>query len=69
MRRGCVSLGQVKCSECQRIIPYPERYLAIDEADGTMLLLCIDCALKKNYARYKDEKGERILTFLGEDIT
>ncbi len=69
MRRGCVSLGQVECSECQRIIPYPERYLAIDEADSTMLRLCIDCALKKNYARYKDEKGEQILTFLGEDIT
>ncbi len=69
MRRGCVSLGQVECSECQRIIPYPERYLAIDEADGTMLRLCIDCALKKNYARYKDEKGEQVLTFLGEDIT
>ena len=66
MRRGCVSIGQVKCDECQRMIPYPERYLAIDEAGGNVLCLCSDCALKKGYAHHKVEKGERILTFLEE---
>ena len=32
MRRGCISLGDVQCDECHRIIPYPERYLVIDES-------------------------------------
>ena len=67
MRRGCISLGQVECDDCHRIIPYPERYLAIDEAEGTKLHLCIDCSLKKGYARYKAGKGKPILTSLEEE--
>ena len=66
MRRGCISLGEVKCDDCQRLIPYSERYLVIDEADGTTLRLCIDCCFKKGYARYKIEKGEQVLTFFDE---
>ena len=66
VRQGCISLGQVRCDDCHRIIPYPERYLAIDEAEGTTVRLCIDCALKRGYARYKVEKGEQVLTFLEE---
>ena len=34
MRRGCISLGEVKCDICRRTIPYPERYLVVDEEDG-----------------------------------
>ena len=34
MRRGCISLGEVSCDDCHRVIPYTERYLAIDEEDG-----------------------------------
>jgi len=34
MRRGCISLGEIQCDECHRIIPHSERYLAIDEEDG-----------------------------------
>ena len=69
MRRGCVSLGEIKCDECQKPIPYPDRYLAIDEKDGEennegeAKRYCIECCLKKNYAHYKEEKGEKILTF------
>lgn len=72
MRRGCISLGEVKCDVCHRIIPYPERYLAIDEADGVevekgkTVHYCVQCALEKGYAHYKDEKDERILTFFPE---
>ena len=66
MRRGCISLGQVRCDDCHRTIPYPERYLVIDEAEGTTLYLCIDCSLKKGYAQYKSEKGEQVLTFFEE---
>lgn len=66
MRRGCISLGDVQCDECHRIIPYPERYLIIDQAGGTILRLCIDCCLNKGYAHYKVEKGERVLTLFPE---
>jgi len=66
LRRGGISLGDVKCTECQRQIPYPERYLLVDEAEGTKLYLCTDCCLSKGYARYTEEKGERVLTFFPE---
>jgi len=65
MRCGCISLGDVQCDECQRLIPYPERYLIIDEA-GKKLHLCITCSLEKGYARYYEEKGQRILTIFPE---
>lgn len=67
MRRGCISLVQVECDDCHRIIPYPERYLAVDEEEGTTLHLCSDCSLKRGYARYKVERGETVLTFLEEE--
>ena len=72
MRRGCISLGNVQCDDCHRIIPYLERYLAVDEKDGVEVekgetsRYCIDCCLKKGYARYRTEKGEQILTFFPE---
>jgi len=67
MRRGCTSLGDVQCDDCHRIIPHSERYLAIEETEGVKLRLCVDCALNKGYARYKEEKkGEEVLTFFIE---
>ena len=72
MRRGCISLGEVQCDECHQIIPYPERYLVIEEKDciedeaGETHRYCVECSLKKGYAHYKLEKGERILTFFEE---
>ncbi|MCL2474570.1 MAG: hypothetical protein FWF37_00305 [Chloroflexi bacterium] len=70
MRRGCVSLGDIVCDCCRQAIPYPERYLAVDvdengqEIDNSKTVrYCAACALKKNLARYRDEKGEKILTF------
>ncbi len=72
MRRGCISLGEVQCDECHSVILYPERYLVIDEKDGAedeegeTHRYCVECSLKKNYAHYKTEKGERILTFFEE---
>ena len=72
MRRGCISLGEVRCDECHQIIQYPERYLTIDEKDGIedekgeTCRYCAECSLKKGYAHYKDEKGERVLTFFEE---
>ncbi len=72
MRRGCISLGEVKCDICQRTIPYPERYLAVDEEDGVeaekgnTVHYCTQCALENGYAYYKEMKGEMILTFFSE---
>ena len=69
MRRGCIPLGEIRCDECHRIIPHSERYLAIDEEDGVEVEkgktahYCVECALQKGYAYYKEEKNERILTF------
>ena len=72
MRQGCISLGEVRCDGCQRVIPYPERYLVIEEKDGVEVekgetaRYCVDCCLEKGYAHYKIEKGETILTFFPE---
>jgi hypothetical protein len=66
VRRGGISLGDVQCDECHRMIPYPERYLLVEEKKGTILCLCVDCCLSKGYARYTEEKGQRVLTFFPE---
>jgi len=66
MRCGCISLGDVKCDDCHRIIPYAERYVVVEETKGITLRLCVDCCLKRGYAHYKVEKGEQVLTFFPE---
>jgi len=66
MHRGCMSLGNVQCDECHQIIPQAEHYLVMEEKDAT-LRVCVACSLKKGYARYKEDKGERILTFFPEE--
>ena len=69
MRRGCISLGDIQCDECHRTIPHSERYFAIEEEDGVEVEkgktahYCVECALQKGFAYYKEERGERILTF------
>ena len=68
MRQGCISLGDTQCDQCHRIIPHSERYLAIDEdgvevAEGKTAHYCVECALEKGLAYYREERGERILTF------
>ncbi|ADJ26561.1 conserved hypothetical protein [Dehalogenimonas lykanthroporepellens BL-DC-9] len=70
MRRGCISLGNIKCNACGRDINYPERYLVVDEKDGQevekgdQVRYCVECALAKGYAHYYEDKGERTLTFM-----
>ena len=64
MRRGCISLGEIQCDDCHRIISYLERYLVIEETEGSELRLCVDCCLKKGYSDYKVEKGQQVLTLL-----
>ena len=67
MRRGCISLGDVQCDGCHRTIPHSEHYLAIEETEGVLLRLCVECCLNKGYAQYKKaDKGEQMLTFFAE---
>ncbi len=69
MRQGCISLGEIQCNECHRIIPHSERYLIVDEENGVevekgkVVRYCVECALQKGYASYKAEKEGRVLTF------
>ncbi|MFC1991889.1 hypothetical protein ACFLVC_04130 [Chloroflexota bacterium] len=68
MRRGCISLGEIHCDECQRIIPHSERYFAVEEENGIeaesgkTMRYCIECSLEKGYAYYKETKDEKVLT-------
>jgi len=72
MRRGCLSVGTVNCDVCKSHIPYPERYVVVDEdangkeidRGGKSVRYCVECAKQKGYARYKEIKGEMVLTFL-----
>ena len=72
MRQGCMSLGQVMCNECNRIIPHSECYLVVNEKSSAeaekphTLRYCVECCLKRGYARHRMEKGEQILTFFVE---
>ncbi len=74
MRRGCISLGEVRCDICQRVIPYPERYLAVDEENGEevekgqTIHYCIEDAIKKGYAHYRETKGKMELTFFPPEV-
>ncbi len=69
MRRGCISLGQIQCDRCHRVIPQAERYLAIDEEkgveveEGTIAHYCLECAMQKGYAHHRAEKEGEILSF------
>ncbi len=74
MRRGCLSVGTVSCDVCKNKIPYPDRYVMVDEdakgkeveKGGKSVRYCVDCAQKKGYAHQKEIKGEKMLTFLRE---
>jgi hypothetical protein len=69
MRRGCITIGVVKCNTCERIIEHGERYLLISEdndAEDKKQRICVDCCVSKKYAHNIKEKGEEILTFFVE---
>jgi hypothetical protein len=68
MRRGCISLGDITCDGCHRIIPHSERYLIIEEKEGVNQNLCVACCLEKGYARYREDRREQVLTFFSEPV-
>jgi hypothetical protein len=63
MNRGCVSVGEIKCDNCQRLIEQGQRYLLMEEEEGAKSRFCLECCLAKSYAAYVKEKGEQVLTF------
>ncbi|MFC2045157.1 hypothetical protein ACFLUH_00560 [Chloroflexota bacterium] len=66
MHRGCISLGEARCDDCNLILPHGVRYLIVEEADGKTVRWCMDCCLKRGYAGYKVEKREQVLSFFVE---
>ncbi len=67
MHRGCVSLGDIKCGGCRKMVPHSKRYLVV-EKDGKVTNLCVDCCLEKGLAHYKEDKGEQVLTFFTGEL-
>jgi hypothetical protein len=65
-------LGEIQCDECHHIVSHAERYFAIDGEDDVeaekrrTAYYCVECALQKGYAYYKEDKDERILTVFPE---
>jgi sulfur relay (sulfurtransferase) complex TusBCD TusD component (DsrE family) len=56
MRRGCISLGNVVCDQCQRLIKYPEKYLYFEE-NGKTVVLCMECC--RNRGLLKREESSK----------
>jgi hypothetical protein len=56
MRRGCISLGNIKCDECHRTILYPERYLSIEIDKETSKTLCMNCCTEKGLVKPESDK-------------
>jgi sulfur relay (sulfurtransferase) complex TusBCD TusD component (DsrE family) len=63
MRRGCISLGNIKCDQCHRNILYPERYLSLEQAKGHNLALCLNCCEEKGLLKTESEKAGTELLF------
>jgi len=55
VRRGCISLGNIKCDQCGRAILYPERYLSVEE-EGKSKTMCMNCCQKKNLVKPENDK-------------
>jgi hypothetical protein len=58
MRRGCISLGNIKCDSCHRTILYPERYLYVEEEKGKSEVLCMTCCQGKGLVKSGSEKED-----------
>jgi hypothetical protein len=68
VRRGCISLGNIKCDKCNRTIPYPERYLTLEESKDKRLTLCMECCRENGMVKAESTKeGAEILFDLSND--
>jgi hypothetical protein len=55
VRRGCISLGNIKCDICHRTILYPERYLTMEESKSKSLSICMVCCQEKGLVKNESE--------------
>ncbi len=62
MIRGCIVIGELECDGCHRTMEHGEQYLVLEEGKN-LTRLCVQCAIKQDYARYVKEKSEKYLTF------
>ncbi len=72
MRRGCISLGEIRCDACKRFVLTAERYLITDEftdetGKKTTVKYCLKCSEEKDLIGYRHEKDEKVLTFFPPD--
>ena len=69
MRRGCITIDEIKCDNCKKTVEPGERYLLIEDSTDESIKkrYCVNCCLKKKYASYVTEKGEKVLTFFTEE--
>lgn len=72
MRRGCVSLGELRCDNCKRIIPVAARYLISDELTDEngkkkTVRYCLKCCEEKDLVGERREKDEKVKTFFPTD--
>jgi len=72
MRRGCISLGEIRCDACKRLVPTAERYFITDEevdenGKKKTVRYCMKCCQEKGLVGYRQEKDERVLTFSPPD--
>jgi hypothetical protein len=72
MRRGCISLGEIKCDNCKRIVKTAERYLITDELTDEngkkkTVRYCLKCCEEKHLIGERREKDEKVKTFFPPD--
>jgi hypothetical protein len=63
VRRGCISLGNIKCDQCHRTILYPERYLFLEETKGVYQTLCMNCCQEKGLVKPGSAKEDAEFIF------
>lgn len=69
MKRGCIAVSAMKCDICDANIEHSDRYLLIDDTGSKgKQRVCANCCIKKKYAKYITEKGEKILSFLIDNV-
>ena len=64
MRRGCISLGTIKCDNCERLIPYPNRYMLMENKNGDSVHLCATCCLDQGLGKYAPKKDSSEVEFI-----
>jgi hypothetical protein len=63
VRRGCISLGNIKCDGCHQTILYPERYLFVEEENGKGQKFCMNCCHNMGMVKPGSDKEDAEVLF------